>query len=405
MRVLLRTRAQAAKVAAAGVAAGLSAVQVLVEAKVDGGVGLVPGRQVEFSGNELTESIRACVEPVTVLYEAVTDDGFAIPTGWRATAAKFEVEWPTDPGAAAAVRSHVGARRFAYNWALGQVRADMDARKVDPTHASVPWNFQALRNRFNQVKDQVAPWWAENSKEAYASGIRDLTTALSNWDASKRGVRKGKKVGFPKPKRKNRDSSRVRFTTGSMRFEPDRRHIVLPRIGPLRSKENTRRVARHTGSGRARILSMTLSEQWDRLFVSVNYAIFRPHPVAGPAHPDSTAGVDLGLRDYATITDTDDHTVVVPALKPLHATMTRRRQVARQMSRRIPGSQGWRSAKATLTRLDRRAVNLRREAAHQLTTSLVRTHGQVVIEDLDLSAMKRSMGRRAFRRSVSDLDS
>jgi putative transposase len=32
----------------------------------------------------------------------------------------------------------------------------------------------------------------------------------------------------------------------------------------------------------------------------------------------------------------------------------------------------------------------------------VDTYGEVVVEDLDLAAMKRSMGRRAFRRSVGD---
>jgi putative transposase len=72
------------------------------------------------------------------------------------------------------------------------------------------------------------------------------------------------------------------------------------------------------------------------------------------------------------------------------------------MSRRIVGSNGWRSAKAKLGRLDRRASNLRADAMHKLTTGLARAYGRVVIEDLDIAAMKRSMGRRAFRRSVSD---
>jgi putative transposase len=47
-------------------------------------------------------------------------------------------------------------------------------------------------------------------------------------------------------------------------------------------------------------------------------------------------------------------------------------------------------------------VHLRREATHQLTTELAGSYGHIVIETLDLQAMKRSMGRRAFRRSVSD---
>ena len=41
-------------------------------------------------------------------------------------------------------------------------------------------------------------------------------------------------------------------------------------------------------------------------------------------------------------------------------------------------------------------------AAHQLTTELAGTYGHIVIEDLDVAAMKQGMGRRAFRRAVSD---
>ncbi|EQD58011.1 transposase, IS605 OrfB family, partial [mine drainage metagenome] len=45
---------------------------------------------------------------------------------------------------------------------------------------------------------------------------------------------------------------------------------------------------------------------------------------------------------------------------------------------------------------------MRRENVHQVTRQLVDTYGEIKIEDLNIAAMKRSMGRRAFRRSVSD---
>jgi putative transposase len=73
---------------------------------------------------------------------------------------------------------------------------------------------------------------------------------------------------------------------------------------------------------------------------------------------------------------------------------------ARQLSRRAVGSRGHRQANAKLAALDRRAVNLRRESIHTLTTSLARRYGTVVIEDLDIAAMGRGMGRRAFQRSL-----
>ncbi len=176
-------------------------------------------------------------------------------------------------------------------------------------------------------------------------------------------------------------------------------------VGILRSKENTRRVERHVAGGNARIFSMTLSERWGRLFVSVQYAVrtkvVTPTGTA-PSKPTTRAGMDRGLRVLATIADTDGNILEVPNPAPLRATLAERRRTGRELSRRILRSRGHRRARAKLARLDRRCVHLRREAIHQLTRWLVDTYGEIVIEDLDIAAMKRSMGRRAFRRSVAD---
>lgn len=348
------------------------------------------------------EAYREMVERVSVLFALfdVTADGelVEVPSGWTVTGAKFEVQWPQERSV---VRSHLGARRFAYNWALGQVKADMDARRKAPEYERVKWTLAALRKRFNAVKGEVAPWWAENSKECYSTGIADLADALGNWSSSKSGERKGQRVGFPRFKARHRDHGRVRFTTGAMRLENDRRTITLPRVGGLRCKENTRRVQRHVASGRARILNMTLSEQWGRLFVSVNYALRTP-TVQPPKRPGVRAGVDAGLRTLATIADTEGRITELPNPRALRETLAQRRNAGRQMSRRIPGSRGHRAAKTKLARMDRRAVHLRQQAWHQLTHELTSTYGEVVVEDLNIAAMKKSMGRRAFRRSVSD---
>jgi putative transposase len=199
----------------------------------------------------------------------------------------------------------------------------------------------------------------------------------------------------------------VRFTTGTMRLEADRRAITVPVIGGLQSMENTRRVQRHLASGRAQVLNMTLSQRWGRLFVSVGYALRTPDTVRTPAQPAVRAGVDLGVRTLATVATSDSITGAETLVEydnpaPLKATLCARRRAGRELSRRIPGSHGYRAAKTKLNRLDRRCVHLRREAAHQLTTQLAGTYGQVVIEDLDVAAMKRSMGKRAYRRAISD---
>jgi len=191
-------------------------------------------------------------------YAATGSPGKELPTGWMVTAARFEVQWPAEPARAGLVRSHFGARRFAFNWGLARVRADLHARQANPGHQSVGWDLGSLRWVWNRAKHQDAPWWAANSKECYSAGLADLARALSNWHASKNANRTGRRVGFPRFRSARRDAGRVRFTAGTMRLENDRRTITVPVIGGLRCKENTRRVQRHLASGRARILNMTL---------------------------------------------------------------------------------------------------------------------------------------------------
>jgi putative transposase len=327
-----------------------------------------------------------------------TRQRFAIPDGWVARGFRFEVHTITSeqPGR---IAQSFGGRRFAYNWALGQVKANLDARAADPAVPLLAWNFYELRRAWNQAKDQVAPWWRCSSKEAYASGIADLVTALGTWSDAKAGRRPGRPVGFPHFKARRRDRGRVRFTTGAMRLEPDRRHLVLPVIGRLRSKENTRRLERLVAKGRARVLSMTLSEQGGRLFVVVQ-AIVSQQP-RGPSEPEARCGIDLGIgKAWAVVAHHDDTIERVTHPAPWAALQRQRRRAARQLSRRTVDSRAHRHTKAKCAALDRRAANLRTNQLHTLTTTLTRRYGTIVVEDLDVQAMGRAMGRRAFRRTV-----
>src|SRR5829696_6553056 len=316
-----------------------------------------------------------------------TRQRFAIPDGWVARGFRFEVQ-PTTSEQPGRIAQSFGGRRFAYNWALGLVKANLDARAADPAVPLLGWDFYELRRAWNQAKDQVAPWWRCSSKEAYASGIADLVAALGTWSDAKAGRRPGRPVGFPRFKARRRDRGRVRFHTGTMRLEADRRHVILPVIGKLRSKGSTRRLERLVTKGRARVLSMTLSEHGDRLFVSVTTIV--AHTPRGPREPQGRCGIDLGIgAEWAVIAHADDTIERVAHPAPWATERPQRRRAARQTSRRIVGSRGHRQARAKLAALDRRAANLRRESIHTLTTRLARRYGTIVVEDLDVAAMAR----------------
>jgi putative transposase len=99
----------------------------------------------------------------------------------------------------------------------------------------VDWSFYGLRKAWNVVKIMVAPWWRENSKESYATGLERLARALKNWSTSRRGKRKGAKVGFSRFRSKHKTAPSVRFTTGAIRalgdFGPRRICLICPRSG------------------------------------------------------------------------------------------------------------------------------------------------------------------------------
>ncbi len=80
--------------------------------------------------------------------------------------------------------SHCGAARFAFNWGLALVTARLEARRED-TGVEVPWTLAALPRQWNGAKAEVAPWWANNSKECYSSGLDGLARALGNFSAVK----------------------------------------------------------------------------------------------------------------------------------------------------------------------------------------------------------------------------
>ena len=165
-----------------------------------------------------------------------------------------------------------------------------------------------------------------------------------NWQSSRAGKRAGKRVGFPRFKRKGRDADRVCFTTGAMRVEPDRRHLTLPVIGTVRTHENTRRIERLIRTGRAQVLAISLRRNGTRLDASVRVVVQRPQQPR-VALPGSRVGVDVGVRRLATVA-TAEGTVIerVGNPRPLDAALRGLRRVCRARSRCTKGSRRYRDS-------------------------------------------------------------
>jgi len=193
--------------------------------------------------------------------------------------------------------SHAGAARFAYNFGLALVK-ELLGRRAGGEHVEVPWTPPALRREWNTRKREIAPWWAENSKEAASCGLADLAAGLKAFSGSKHGRRAGSRIGFPRFKRRGRARESFRYTTG--RFGVcGRTRVQLPRIGLVRTHEPTTKLARKLDRGEARVLSATVSREGDRWFCSLCCEVQRADPM--PGEPDAVLGVDVGVRHLAVL--------------------------------------------------------------------------------------------------------
>ena len=285
--------------------------------------------------------------------------------------------------------SHAGASRFAFNAGLAHVKEAIEAGEKPE------WSFYSLVRWWNSSKDTLAvgddgvPWWAENSKEAANTGLRSLAAALSNWAKSRKGQRKGKRVGFPRFRAKDRATPRFAYTTGRFGLiDGDPKALRLPRIGRVHCMEN---VAARVGG--ARVLRMTVSQRAGRWYAALT--VERDTPTAKRAPKGGAVGIDLGVKTLATLSDG----TVIENPHCLAASERRLKRAQKALSRKTRGSKRRAKARAKVARLHAHVANQRIDAIHKATIWLAGTYSEISIEDLNAAGMVKN---HRLAKAVSD---
>ena len=344
----------------------------------------------------------------TVLEVKKKREPFVPPDGWVVQAFQFALDLTDDQRRICA--RQWGGRRYAYNWTLRTIKTGVDNYNATGVESEPP-SFYRLRKQWNVAKDTLCVgsetgemWWPAVGKEAFADGVRGAVEGYWNWQRSKSGNRKGRKMGFPRFKKKGRDQDRFTITTGVMRLEPDRRHLSISKLGCVRTHENTRKIERLVTSGRARILAVTVRWSGSRAIASLRVIVARPQQPSSGA--TSVVGVDVGVRTLATVANAEGRVLErVANPTPLANELSALRRLNRQRSRRQKGSRQYRASNEQITRLHHRIRDIRVHHIHNLTTRLAKTHGTIVVEGLDAAGMlcqKGLNGARARRRGLAD---
>jgi IS605 OrfB family transposase len=359
----------------------------------------------------------ACAEPRPAGAVAAGTTAAAVPLteqGFR---------FALDPTAeqARVLNCWLGASRYWYNTGLAEVKTRLDKRadQADEEARSaikLPWSYKGLCSVITaSIRNEAAPWQRELPCGTYMAAFDGLGAALQNFS---KGKQTGRKVGFPEFKRKGACHESVFFQRPKIL---NTRWVEFPCAhGSLsvKSKESLRKLIRLLDHDQhARIMRATITRHGQNYYVSFSVKRSLERKLRNPKYPERVIGVDVGIARQATLSTGQ----VFPNLRPLQHNLKQLRLLQRKLDRqrrannpgnyltdgRIrKGRKTWVRSKRMertereISRLHARVADQRHEAAHHLSSFLVKYYGVIGAETLNIKGMLRN---KRLARHISDV--
>jgi transposase, IS605 OrfB family, central region len=289
---------------------------------------------------------------------------------------------------------YAGAARYAYNYGL--TRKNEAYAKGEKYPAAIDLQKELTIRKHNDL-----PWLNDVSKWVVQNALRNLDDAFKRFfkkcKLKKLGQWKGK-CGYPKFKSKKKGIGGFRLDCPIHVYE---KAVQLPKIGTVKLKEGKKKDGTsYIPTSGVKVLNVTVSEQAGRWFVSVQVE----EEVTNPAQATGQIiGVDLGIKTLATCSD--GRSIENP--KALRKNLKKLKRLGRSHSRKVKGGKNRKKATRKLARMHARIANIRKDALHKATSSLIaktkpenERPSAIVIENLNVSGMLKN---RKLSRAIADV--
>ena len=248
---------------------------------------------------------------------------------------------------------------------------------------------QTLKNTPAQYKKEF-PWLKEIDSLALANVQLNLQKAYKNFFQSGFGF-----PTFKSKKRAYKQSYQTYNQKGTIALSENNHKIKLPKIGWVKVKAH-RQV-------KGLIKSATISKTaTGKYFISILCETdIHPYPKT-----NSKVGIDLGLSDFA-ILSTGEKVGNKQFLKKLskklakeQKILSRRALVAKQSGKKLSESMNYQKQQMKVAKIHERITNRRKDFLNKLSTSIIKNHDIICIEDL---ASKNLMKNRKLAKSIADV--
>lgn len=268
--------------------------------------------------------------------------------------------------------------------------------------AAKPMSFFDTSKALTQLKKDTLDenghaWLKDADSTALIYSLRNLDAAYQNFF---RRVKKGENPGFPKFKSKSGSQS---FKTASCTVTDGA--VVLPKIGRVKAKIH-REVE-------GKIVSATISKTTSgKYFVAVNVKE-APLPET-PAPASNAVGLTYGVSHWAVTSDGIVHDLP-HKIESLQKKLAREQ---RRLSRKVGARKGenasanYQKQKLKVARVEEQIANIRANATHELTRSIVNEYEIIASRDMQtkqlvgsedgaVAPLSRAAKRRLNRKIVS----
>ena len=260
-----------------------------------------------------------------------------------------------------------GCVRFIYNWGLNKRTS---AYKENGT--SVGYN-QLARELTILKHQEEYQWLNECSSESLQQSLRNLDNAFTAF------FRKNGK--YPKFKSKKLSTDSVKFIN-SVHFNFNDWNVKLPKLGKVKLCKNREFDQSICKQGTCTVTRDHCGTYWCTITVDD----LQPKPTKAKLVKDKAIGVDLGIKDYAILSNGMKFT------NPKHMKKAKRKLawLQRDFSRTQKNSKNHERMRVKVARCYRSISNQRNDFLHKLSTYLIRNYDTICLEDLNVKGMEQN---------------
>lgn len=260
-----------------------------------------------------------------------------------------------------------GNARFIYNWGLSKKIESWEKDKKNITYLQLSKELTSLR------QDSNFKWLKNCAAESLQQSLRNLDNAYTNFFKAKKG--------FPKFKSKKNFKESVKFVS-TIYFDFNKMEVSIPRIGKVKFLENQWFDVNNVKLGTLTVSRDKCGDYWCTIVVDDN----KPQVSKAKICEETAVGVDLGIKDYAILSDgTKYHNPKFLEKEQAHLAVLQQR-----LSKTQKGSKRHEKARLKVAKLHRRIRNKRSDYLHKLSTDLVHRFDTICLEDLNITGMTQN---------------